>query len=330
MNQSDNKDLPDSTLKSLAIVVPCYNEEQVLVHTSSTLQVLLRQLIEAKKIAQHSRIYFVDDGSRDDTWKLIEGECYKSSLCSGIKLSCNRGHQNALCAGLYTVLEDMVVSIDADMQDDPEAIKRMVDAHYAGAEVVFGVRSSRKKDTFFKRYTAETYYKLMRKMGVNLVFNHADYRLLSRKAVRALKEYTETNIFLRGIICQVGFPSKIVEYERNERFAGESKYPLRKMLSFAWDGITSFSTKPLRIITIIGIFSSLLSLLVMAWVVVVWFVSPRAVPGWASILVPLLFIGSVQLVSLGVVGEYLAKVYKEVKSRPRFHIEKVANQDEAN
>lgn len=310
---------------SLAIVVPCYNEEEVLQDTFAALDSCLNDMLEQKKISQTSKIYFVDDGSRDKTWSILEAKAAKDDHVVAIKLSRNKGHQNALYAGLCATTEDLTVSIDADLQDGPENIALMVDEYAKGHEVVYGVRSERKTDTFFKRFTAEGYYHLMRKMGVDLVFNHADFRLMSRKALDAFKEYGEANLFLRGIAREVGFSSSTVEYERRERMAGESKYPLRKMLSFAWEGVSSFSTVPLRAITILGFMAGLLSLATLFWVLGIRVFTNSAVPGWASILLPLLFIGSVQLMCLGVIGEYLAKIYAEVKARPKFHIDKIVN-----
>lgn len=308
---------------SLAIVVPCYNEEEVLSETFAALEKVMASMLAANKVSAASKLYFVDDGSKDKTWKILEKKAESDRQVVAIKLSRNKGHQNALYAGLCTATEDIVVSIDADLQDGPENIEAMVDEYAKGHEVVYGVRSERKTDTFFKRFTAEGYYHLMQKMGVDLVFNHADFRLMSRKALNAFKEYPEANLFLRGIVREVGFSSSTVEYERQERFAGESKYPLRKMLSFAWEGISSFSTVPLRAITIMGFIAGLLSLAMIIWVLGVRILTDSAIPGWASILLPLLFIGSVQLMCLGVLGEYMAKIYAEVKGRPKFHIEKV-------
>lgn len=289
----------------------------------------LDELIEKGKISNTSKLYLVDDGSRDNTWEQIDQASLASSgKVVGIKLSRNRGHQSALIAGLETTVEDMVVSIDADLQDDPSNIERMVDEFHKGSDVVYGVRAARKTDTFFKRFTAEGYYYLMRRMGVDLVFNHADFRLMSRRALNALLEYRESQLFLRGIVREVGFTSSIIEYDRQSRLAGESKYPLRKMLSLAWNGISSFSTAPLRAITLLGITASALSMLLIAWVLITRFFTDNAIPGWASILLPLLFIGSVQLLSLGVIGEYLAKLYQEVKARPRYHISEIRGETE--
>lgn len=305
---------------SLAVVVPCYNEEESLPKTIQVLNDLLDRLIAANKITADSKNYFVDDGSRDKTWEILDATARANAKVVAIRLSRNKGHQNALYAGLCTTTEDITVSIDADLQDDPSNIEKMVDQYLAGSDVVYGVRSARKTDTFFKRFTAEGYYHTMRTMGVDLVFNHADFRLLSRRALNALQEYKESNLFLRGIVREVGFKSSVVEYERQARELGESKYPLKKMLSFAWKGITAFSTMPLRLITILGLCSGIASFALILWVIGIRFFSDSAVPGWASILLPLLFIGSVQLLCLGVIGEYLSKIYEEVKRRPKYHI----------
>ncbi len=308
---------------SLAIVVPCYNEEESLPKTIKVLNDLLDKLITAQKVSAGSKNYFVDDGSRDKTWEILQETALHDAKVVAIKLSRNKGHQNALYAGLCTTTEEITVSIDADLQDDPANIEKMVDEYLNGSDVVYGVRSARKTDTFFKRFTAEGYYHTMRTMGVDLVFNHADFRLLSRRALDALKEYKESNLFLRGIVREVGFKSSIVEYERQARELGESKYPLKKMLSFAWKGITAFSAVPLRMITVLGLFSGFASFALILWVLGIRFFSDHAVPGWASILLPLLFIGSVQLLCLGVIGEYLSKIYEEVKGRPKYHISEI-------
>ena len=315
----------NSATPSLAVVIPCYNEEEMLPKTLATMLALRESMIVKGKINQESKIYLVDDGSKDNTWKILSDEAANNPSLVAIKLSRNKGHQNALYAGLCTTTEDITVSIDADLQDDPKNIEAMVDEYLKGHDVVYGVRSARRTDTFFKRFTAEGYYHLMKKMGVDLVFNHADFRLLSRRALESLKEYGESNLFLRGIVREVGYPSSIVEYERQAREAGESKYPLKKMLSFAWKGITAFSTAPLRMITVLGLLSGFASFSLIAWVLVVRLFTDNAAPGWASVLLPLLFIGSVQLICLGIIGEYLSKIYEEVKRRPKFHISNIVN-----
>lgn len=307
----------------LAIVVPCYNEEQVLPETTRRLSELLQRLADSGKVSDSSRIYFVDDGSRDQTWPLIEQLAQASPLIKGIKLSRNRGHQNALLSGLMNAEGEVVISVDADLQDDLDAIVEMLDAHAQGSDVVYGVRSQRDTDTFFKRFTAQAYYKLLQMMGVDVVFDHADYRLLSRRAIKALQGYEETNLFLRGIIPTLGFKSSKVYYERHERFAGESKYPVHKMLALAIEGITSFSPMPLRIIAVFGILVTVISSFLGLWAVVMRLFTDSTVPGWASTAVPVYFLGGLQLLGIGVIGEYLAKVYMEVKRRPRYIIEKI-------
>ena len=306
----------------ISIVVPCYNEEEVLPETISRLLPIIQDLVETKRISERSAIVFVDDGSRDRTWQLIEEGAQAHPHIRGLKLSRNRGHQHALLAGLHTVLGDAVISIDADLQDDIRVIKDMVEAFRAGRDIVYGVRTERTSDSFFKRFTAEKYYTLLHIMGVELVHNHADFRLLSRQALEALKCYDEVNLFLRGVIPTLGFSTSQVEYVREERFAGESKYPLHKMLSLAIQGITSFSPAPLRIIAGLGLFVSFVSLLLIIWAVAVRIYNPAAVPGWASSVIPIYFIGGIQLLSMGVVGEYVAKIYLETKRRPRFFIER--------
>jgi glycosyltransferase involved in cell wall biosynthesis len=312
-----------TSIPSLAVVIPCYNEQEMLPKTLATMLSLRDSMIAKGKINHDSKIYLVDDGSKDKTWNILAEEAAKNSALVAVKLSRNKGHQNALYAGLCTTTEDITVSIDADLQDDPQNIEAMVDEYLKGNDVVYGVRSARHTDTFFKRFTAEGYYHLMKKMGVDLVFNHADFRLLSRRALESLKEYDESNLFLRGIVREVGYPSSVVEYERQAREAGESKYPLKKMLSFAWKGITAFSTAPLRMITVLGLLSGFASFSLIAWVLVVRLFTDNAAPGWASVLLPLLFIGSVQLLCLGIIGEYLSKIYEEVKRRPKFHISEI-------
>ena len=306
--------------KRLDVVIPCFNEVEVLRETRARIGAVLDGLVAQGKISPGSGIYFVDDGSRDRTWPLIEELARDDARCHGIKLSRNRGHQMALLAGLHTVTGDIVVSVDADLQDDPGAIERMVDEHLAGADVVYGVRADRSSDGFVKRFTAEGYYRLLKLFGVDIVFNHADYRLLSRRALDALKQFGEVNMFLRGVVPQLGFRTSVVEYVRAERFAGESKYPLRKMLSLAVEGITSFSPLPLRWITLVGFLVSLATFGIGLWALVASLLD-ATVPGWASTVIPIYFLGGVQLMSLGVIGEYVAKIYTEVKRRPRYFIE---------
>ena len=312
--------------KTLYVVVPCYKEEEVLPETAKRLKAKLTALIAQGKISPRSRILFVNDGSKDRTWPIIEELHAQDRIFSGVNLSRNRGHQNALLAGLMTAVQyaDMMVSMDADLQDDIDAMDRMIDAYHEGCDVVYGVRSSRKTDSFFKRFTAESFYKLMKAMGVDIVFNHADYRLMSRRAVEGLADFREVNLFLRGIVPQIGYAWTTVEYDRAKRFAGESKYPLKKMLSFAFDGITSFSVKPMRLILVLGAVIFVLSLLMLLWALVEW-VSGKTVSGWASLICSIWMIGGIQLLALGVIGEYIGKVYSETKARPRYIIERVLN-----
>ena len=308
----------------LYIVVPCYNEEEVLPETSRRLRAKLEGLMAAGKISERSRVLFVNDGSRDRTWELItrlHGEC---PLFCGADLSRNRGHQNALLAGLMTAKGrcDMAISMDADLQDDIDAVDAMVEQYYAGCDVVYGVRSSRKKDTFFKRFTAEGFYRVMNFMGAETVFNHADYRLMSRRALEGLAQFREVNLFLRGIVPMIGYRTGTVEYERGERFAGESKYPLKKMLSFAMEGITSLSTKPIRYITGLGFLIFAVSILMLIYSVVRW-ATGATIIGWASVICSVWAIGGLILLSLGVIGEYIGKIYLETKGRPRFLLREV-------
>ena len=311
---------------TLYVVVPCYKEEEVLPETSKRLKAKLTALIAQGKISPRSRILFVNDGSKDRTWPIIEELHAKDRIFSGVNLSRNRGHQNALLAGLMTAVQyaDMMVSMDADLQDDVDAMDKMIDAYHEGCDVVYGVRSSRKTDSFFKRFTAESFYKLMKAMGVDILFNHADYRLMSRRAVEGLADFKEVNLFLRGIVPQIGYSWTTVEYERAKRFAGESKYTLKKMLSFAFDGITSFSVKPLRLILFLGAVIFALSLIMLLWTLVKW-IAGATVSGWASLMCSIWMIGGIQLLALGVIGEYIGKVYSEDKARPRFIIERVLN-----
>jgi polyisoprenyl-phosphate glycosyltransferase len=311
-----------SSVTRLSIVVPCYNEVAVLPETARRLIAVMEELQARSEITDDSGAYFVDDGSADGTWDLIEKLAGDHPMLHGIKLSRNCGHQNAVLAGLFHVPGSAVISIDADLQDDPEAMRGMLAAHRAGADVVYGVRRRRDSDSFFKRATAEGYYRLLAVFGVEVVFNHADYRLLSRRAVDALKGYGESNLFLRGIVPRLGFPHAVVHYDRHERYAGTSKYPLRRMLAFAVQGITSFSAAPLRAITLFGLAVSFLSFSAGAWVIWARLVSDEVIPGWASTLVPIFFLGGIQLLSLGVIGEYVSKIYLETKHRPRYIIER--------
>lgn len=309
----------------LAIVVPCYNEEEAFPFSSKSLTEVLENLIKSGKIDKKSYILFVDDGSKDKTWELIENETTKNPLVRGLKLSGNVGHQNALLAGLLTANKDsdITVSIDADLQDDVNAIEKMVDAYLDGADIVFGVRSDRSSDSAFKRITAQGFYKLMSAMGVKSVYNHADFRLMSHRAVEALSGYEERNLFLRGIVPLIGFKTENVYYERSKRVAGESKYPLKKMLKFAFDGITSFSIKPISLITTLGIIIIICSIAALVYSLISYFTG-NAEPGWASLIISIWFLGGVQLAAIGLVGQYVGKIYVESKKRPRYNIEKYA------
>lgn len=313
----------------LYMVIPCYNEQEVLPETSKRLKEKLSTLVKAGKIDPESRIIFVNDGSKDRTWEIIRRLHEEESVFGGVNLSRNRGHQNALLAGLMTVKDhaDMAISMDADLQDDINAIDEMVEKYLNGTDIVYGVRSSRAKDTFFKKATAEGFYKLMNTMGVNTVFNHADYRLMSKRALEGLAEFREVNLFLRGIVPMIGYSTDVVYYERGERFAGESKYPLGKMLSFAIEGITSLSTKPIRMITFLGFFIFLVSIGILIYSLVRHFMGATIV-GWTTLMVSVWAIGGLILLSLGVVGEYIGKIYLETKARPRFLIEEFLNDTE--
>ena len=306
----------------LYMVIPCYNEEEVLPETSKRLREKINSLTEKGKIDKESRIVFVNDGSKDKTWEIIKTLHEEDPVFSGINLTRNRGHQNALLAGLMTVMDyaDMAISMDADLQDDVDAIDEMIDKFLDGIDIVYGVRSSRAKDTFFKKATAEGFYKIMNSMGANTVFNHADYRLMSKRALEGLSRFQEVNLFLRGIVPMIGYPTDVVYYERGERFAGESKYPLGKMLSFAIEGITSLSTKPIRMITFLGFFIFLVSIGILIYSLVRHFMGATIV-GWTTLMVSVWGIGGLILLSLGVVGEYIGKIYLETKARPRFIVE---------
>ncbi|MFW2490629.1 glycosyltransferase family 2 protein [Clostridium chromiireducens] len=305
----------------LYLVIPCYNEEEVLHVTAKKLLVKINNMVDDDLISKDSKILFINDGSKDNTWSIIEELHKQNDIFSGINLSRNRGHQNALLAGLMTAKEiaDVTISLDADLQDDVDVIDKFVEQYYGGSDVVYGVRSSRETDTFFKRTTALTFYKLMSTLGVDMVYNHADYRLMSKRALEGLSEFKEVNLFLRGIVPLVGYKSSIVEYERHERFAGESKYPLKKMITFALDGITSLSIKPIRIITGLGFLIFFLSFIALAYTFLVKFFG-KTVTGWTSLTLSIWLIGGIQLLSLGVIGEYIGKIYNETKQRPRFII----------
>ena len=314
---------------TLYIVVPCYNEEEVLPETAKRLRIKLEQLMGEGKISPDSRVMFVNDGSRDRTWELISRLHEDCPLFCGVDLTRNRGHQNALLAGLMTAMEraDAVISMDADLQDDINAVDEMMDKYLEGVDIVYGVRSSRKTDTFFKRTTAEGFYRVMSALGAETVFNHADYRLMSRRALEGLAQFKEVNLFLRGIVPMIGYRTDTVEYERGERFAGESKYPLRKMLAFAMEGITSLSVKPLKMITGLGFVIFMISLLMIVYNLIRWFTG-NTVTGWASLACSLWAIGGLILLALGVIGEYIGKIYMESKERPRFLIREVLEDED--
>lgn len=304
------------------LVVPCFNEEEVLPETASRLLALLGRLEASGRIDAASAITFIDDGSTDRTWRLIEQLHEASPRFSGIKLSRNRGHQNALLAGLLTAPGDVLISLDADLQDDLEAIPRMLEVHEAGADIVFGVRTRRDADTPFKRYSAWAYYWLLRKFGVEVLPDHADFRLMSRRSLDALSGFREVNLFLRGIIPLLGFRTGTVVYERQSRFAGESKYPVGKMMVLAMNGIFSFSTAPLQWITVFGLVVAVGSIGAGFWALFIRLVTQTALPGWASTVIPMYFLGGVQLLALGIIGSYVSRIYAETKQRPRFIIEK--------
>lgn len=318
-------------MDKLAIVVPCYNEEEVLKLASAALRKVLEDLTFKKKIAEDSFIMFVNDGSKDRTWELIEEEhaAYPKQV-SGVKLAGNVGHQFALTAGLITAMSksDMVISIDADLQDDVDVIEEMVDKFHAGNDIVYGVRKERKTDTFFKRTSAQAFYKLMDMMGVKTVYNHADFRLMSRRAVEEFSKYKETNLFLRGMMPLIGYQTDCVYYDRKERAAGESKYPLKKMLALAFNGISSFSVKPISLILGMGMFIIFISLLALVYALISYF-SGHVVPGWTSLILSIWFLGGLQLLAIGMVGQYIGKIYIEVKQRPRYNIEKILTDESA-
>ncbi|MGN0584847.1 MAG: glycosyltransferase family 2 protein [Ruminococcus sp.] len=309
-------------MDTLYLVIPCYNEEDVLPETSKQLLCKINSLIEQKRINNKSRIVFVDDGSKDRTWDIISELHKNNPLFQGIKLSKNQGHQNALLAGLMTVKKsaDAVISLDADLQDDINAIDEMLDKYYSGCEIVYGVRNSRDTDSFMKKATAEGYYRSMKILGADVVFNHADYRLMSRKALDSLEDFHEVNMFLRGVVPMIGFKSDVVYYARKERLAGKSKYPLKKMLAFAWEGITSLTTKPIRMITVLGIVIFFVSFIMLIYSLVSYFAG-TTITGWTSTIVSIWAIGGLQLFAIGIVGEYIGKVYLETKARPKYFIE---------
>ena len=311
----------------LYLVVPCYNEAEVLHETSRQLKTKISSMIQSGAISENSKIMFVNDGSKDKTWEIIKELHDNDSLFSGINLAKNCGHQHALLSGLMTVKDyaDIVISLDADLQDDVNAIDQFVDKYHEGHDIVYGVRSSRTTDTWFKRNTALAFYKFQSIMGINSVYNHADYRLMSKRALEGLAEFKEVNLFLRGMIPLIGYPSTTVEYVRNERFAGESKYPLKKMLAFAWNGITSFSVKPIRFLTGMGVSIFFVSLVIICYSLIRRILG-YTVPGWTFLACSMWLLGGIQLLGLGVVGEYIGNIYNEVKGRPRYIVEELLNE----
>ena len=312
----------------LMVVIPCYNEEEVLPETSKRLVEKMRSLMDKGLITEDSKVLLVNDGSKDRTWEMITELHKENPLFEGLKLSRNRGHQNALLAGLMTARNrcDISISMDADLQDDMDAMDRFIEKYNEGCEIVYGVRNKRETDTWFKRETALFFYRLMKGLGVDITYNHADYRLMSNRALNALAEYREVNLFLRGLAPLVGFQSDVVYYDRSERFDGESKYPLKKMLAFAIDGITSFSVKPLRLITSVGFVIFVVSLFMLLYALIAW-IAGKTVAGWTSMLGSIWLIGGIQLLSLGVIGEYVGKIYNETKRRPRFIIDRYLNRN---
>ena len=310
--------------KIIWLVIPCYNEQEVLPETSRQLEEIMRGLIKKDKISDKSKIAFVNDGSKDNTWNIITDLHEKNPMFTGINLAHNKGHQNALLAGLMTAKDyaDAAISLDADLQDDVGVIEQFIDKFNEGKDVVYGVRSTRATDTVFKRSTAHAFYKLMKVMGADTLQDHADYRLMSKRALEGLAKYKEVNLFLRGIVPMIGYETDVVYYERHERFAGESKYPLKKMLSFAVDGITSCSVKPIRLITSLGTLVFTVSIVMLIYFLIVWLLG-HTVQGWTTIVISLWGIGGLILLSLGIIGEYVGKIYMEVKERPRFIIEKL-------
>lgn len=309
-------------MTKLYLAIPCYNEEEVLRDSAGKLLKKYYTMIDEGKISPDSKIVFIDDGSKDKTWSIIKELHYENGIFQGIKLTRNRGHQNALLCGLMTLKDkaDAVISIDADLQDDINTFDEMVAKYEEGYDVVYGVRSKRETDTFFKRFTAEAFYKILNKMGAKVIFNHADFRLMSKRALEAFSLYKETNIFLRGMVPFIGYKSDIVTYERSERLAGESKYPLKKMLALAWEGITSLSIKPIRMITWLGAIVFAISIIMIIYSLISFFIG-AAENGWASILCSIWAIGGLQLLAIGIIGEYIGKIYLETKARPRFIVE---------
>ena len=312
----------------LYLVIPCYNEQEVLPETAKQLNQKMSDLITQEKISPDSRIVFVNDGSKDTTWQIIQSLHAENKIFQGVNLSRNKGHQNALLAGLMTVKDccDMTISLDADLQDDIDAIDGMVEKYYEGCEIVYGVRNSRKTDTFFKKTTAEGYYKVMQMLGADIVFNHADYRLMSRKALEGLEQFHESNLFLRGIVPMIGYKTGEVYYARKERMAGESKYPLKKMLSFAWEGITSLSVRPIKMITSCGALIFIVSIIMLIYSLIRHLMGATTI-GWTSMMFSIWALGGLQLLSIGIIGEYIGKVYMESKARPKYIVQEYLNDE---
>lgn len=310
-------------MTTLYLAVPCYNEEEILEDTTNKLICKMQSLIDSGKISHDSRIMYIDDGSKDNTWKIIESLHNEHELVIGLKMSRNRGHQNALYGGLMVAKKyaDAVISIDADLQDDINAFDEMLEKYENGCDIVYGVRSKRKTDTFFKRFTAEGFYKILRLLGAEVVFNHADYRLMSKRALDEFENFGEVNLFLRGMVPMIGFKTDTVEYERLERLAGESKYPLKKMLALAWQGVTSLSIKPIRFITVLGALVFIVSILMLIYSLISHFTGQTTL-GWTSLIVSIWALGGLQLLAIGIIGEYIGKIYLETKHRPRFIVEK--------
>lgn len=310
-------------MTTLYLAVPCYNEQEILSDTTQKLIHKMQALIDSGKISADSRIMYIDDGSKDKTWKIIESLHNEYELVVGLKMSRNRGHQNALYGGLMVAKEyaDAVISIDADLQDDIDAIDKMLDKYENGCDIVYGVRSKRNTDTFFKRFTAEGFYKILKFLGAEVVFNHADYRLMSKRTLNEFENFGEVNLFLRGMVPMIGFKTDTVEYERKERLAGESKYPLKKMLALAWEGVTSLSIKPIRFITVLGAIVFVISILMLIYSLISHFTGQTTL-GWTSLIVSIWALGGLQLLAIGIIGEYLGKIYLEAKHRPRFIVEK--------
>lgn len=309
--------------KTLAIIVPCYNEEEILHDTHAKLRAKLTELKGIKLISTESYIVYIDDGSRDNTWHILQNYANLKEA-KAIKLSTNFGHQNALLAGMLSLKDkyDMAITIDADLQDDIDVFGEMITHYHQGKQIVYGVRDDRSSDSFFKKTTASIFYKLMSFLKVRTIYNHADFRLLSTQVAGQLSHYRESNLFLRGIFPTIGYPSAIVKYDRKERLAGETKYPLKKMIQFAWNGITSFSSYPLRLIFVLGMIVSLISLGLVAWALIQSF-KGHVIPGWASIVLPIFFFSGLQMICIGLIGEYLGKIYQEIKARPRYIIERL-------